>query len=173
MIRRPPRSTLFPYTTLFRSRSPRRRWRRRSLAAAGQQATRTPAAAARRARRQAASSDRHASGRPAWPGTLFAAGRVGLDQACAELGVDHAHHALVVVWRDRAELAAGAPARRRRALGVDVAQFEHGADIRAAVVEIEVERQPLALARFALEQQPDAARAEISERGTDFDPRAE
>src|SRR2546427_13119975 len=25
MIRRPPRSTLFPYTTLFRSRSPRRR----------------------------------------------------------------------------------------------------------------------------------------------------
>src|SRR2546427_8106043 len=29
MIRRPPRSTLFPYTTLFRSRSLRRRWRRR------------------------------------------------------------------------------------------------------------------------------------------------
>src|SRR3712207_6992964 len=29
MIRRPPRSTLFPYTTLFRSRSrPRDRWRR-------------------------------------------------------------------------------------------------------------------------------------------------
>src|SRR5258708_10155818 len=28
MIRRPPRSTLFPYTTLFRSR---RKWRRRSL----------------------------------------------------------------------------------------------------------------------------------------------
>src|SRR6266536_3560164 len=26
MIRRPPRSTLFPYTTLFRSRSPPRRW---------------------------------------------------------------------------------------------------------------------------------------------------
>src|SRR3712207_7230656 len=25
MIRRPPRSTLFPYTTLFRSRTPRRR----------------------------------------------------------------------------------------------------------------------------------------------------
>src|SRR5438034_3626300 len=36
MIRRPPRSTLFPYTTLFRSFSPRRRtpkrWRRRSPA---------------------------------------------------------------------------------------------------------------------------------------------
>src|SRR2546426_3158076 len=27
MIRRPPRSTLFPYTTLFRSRSGRHRWR--------------------------------------------------------------------------------------------------------------------------------------------------
>src|SRR2546430_7892666 len=27
MIRRPPRSTLFPYTTLFRSRSARPRWR--------------------------------------------------------------------------------------------------------------------------------------------------
>src|SRR5688572_32498012 len=27
MIRRPPRSTLFPYTTLFRSRQPRRRRR--------------------------------------------------------------------------------------------------------------------------------------------------
>src|SRR2546430_3305751 len=28
MIRRPPRSTLFPYTTLFRSLRQRRRWRR-------------------------------------------------------------------------------------------------------------------------------------------------
>src|SRR3712207_7368069 len=28
MIRRPPRSTLFPYTTLFRSRPRRRRWSR-------------------------------------------------------------------------------------------------------------------------------------------------
>src|SRR5438034_7844494 len=28
MIRRPPRSTLFPYTTLFRSRSRRPAWRR-------------------------------------------------------------------------------------------------------------------------------------------------
>src|SRR2546426_8089847 len=32
MIRRPPRSTLFPYTTLFRSQ--RRRWRRRVPASA-------------------------------------------------------------------------------------------------------------------------------------------
>src|SRR5204863_2736263 len=32
MIRRPPRSTLFPYTTLFRSRHARRRPRRRSRA---------------------------------------------------------------------------------------------------------------------------------------------
>src|SRR3712207_7016654 len=28
MIRRPPRSTLFPYTTLFRSRTERGRWKR-------------------------------------------------------------------------------------------------------------------------------------------------
>src|SRR5215203_666538 len=33
MIRRPPRSTLFPYTTLFRSRSRRRRSRPRDEAA--------------------------------------------------------------------------------------------------------------------------------------------
>src|SRR5258708_24200786 len=46
MIRRPPRSTLFPYTTLFRSRAPRARpLRRRSRArvppgrAAGRSAT--------------------------------------------------------------------------------------------------------------------------------------
>src|SRR3712207_8081393 len=32
MIRRPPRSTLFPYTTLFRSSRPRRRSRRGLLA---------------------------------------------------------------------------------------------------------------------------------------------
>src|SRR2546427_9552553 len=32
MIRRPPRSTLFPYTTLFRSRRERRRLRTRSAA---------------------------------------------------------------------------------------------------------------------------------------------
>src|SRR3712207_8058629 len=34
MIRRPPRSTLFPYTTLFRSWSQRRRDRRRAVPAA-------------------------------------------------------------------------------------------------------------------------------------------
>src|SRR5262245_64941358 len=34
MIRRPPRSTLFPYTTLFRSSSPRRRSRPRTCPAA-------------------------------------------------------------------------------------------------------------------------------------------
>src|SRR5215510_16186205 len=31
MIRRPPRSTLFPYTTLFRSARGRARWRRRAM----------------------------------------------------------------------------------------------------------------------------------------------
>src|SRR3712207_8959840 len=35
MIRRPPRSTLFPYTTLFRSRRPRRGDRRRQRPRAG------------------------------------------------------------------------------------------------------------------------------------------
>src|SRR2546425_5203981 len=35
MIRRPPRSTLFPYTTLFRSRQPRRRRRRPALGRPG------------------------------------------------------------------------------------------------------------------------------------------
>src|SRR3712207_8802412 len=34
MIRRPPRSTLFPYTTLFRSRAPLRPGQRRHLLAA-------------------------------------------------------------------------------------------------------------------------------------------
>src|SRR2546429_5656105 len=35
MIRRPPRSTLFPYTTLFRSRTQRRRGRRHALLGGG------------------------------------------------------------------------------------------------------------------------------------------
>src|SRR2546430_13168112 len=40
MIRRPPRSTLFPYTTLFRSRAPTRRGRRRRVLAARARARR-------------------------------------------------------------------------------------------------------------------------------------
>src|SRR5476649_374607 len=36
MIRRPPRSTLFPYTTLFRSRVPAEQDRRAGVAAGGQ-----------------------------------------------------------------------------------------------------------------------------------------
>src|SRR5215510_15815654 len=45
MIRRPPRSTLFPYTTLFRSRSPGTRWaarwpRRRPYATPDRKSTR-------------------------------------------------------------------------------------------------------------------------------------
>src|SRR2546426_4985959 len=51
MIRRPPRSTLFPYTTLFRSHHPEARSPRRGRA----RPARVPAAAARGARR-----DRHA-----------------------------------------------------------------------------------------------------------------
>src|SRR3712207_9280964 len=49
MIRRPPRSTLFPYTTLFRSRRGRRVGARRRPAA-----RRVPRGAARRARGGAA-----------------------------------------------------------------------------------------------------------------------
>src|SRR2546426_3533565 len=52
MIRRPPRSTLFPYTTLFRSglgeRRPRRRRVRRRLAVAGRHRRRRRSAAADR-----------------------------------------------------------------------------------------------------------------------------
>src|SRR5438034_2329639 len=40
MIRRPPRSTLFPYTTLFRSVSARRPWRSRWRASPGRPALR-------------------------------------------------------------------------------------------------------------------------------------
>src|SRR2546429_6678885 len=39
MIRRPPRSTLFPYTTLFRSRLPPRAQRRTLVAAAAEEVT--------------------------------------------------------------------------------------------------------------------------------------
>src|SRR3712207_8572020 len=56
MIRRPPRSTLFPYTTLFRSpgrrrtrsRTPRRAVRSPRLATSAAARPRTPRAAARR-----------------------------------------------------------------------------------------------------------------------------
>src|SRR5690349_22295387 len=60
MIRRPPRSTLFPYTTLFRSpadpRAPRRRARARARPAAWARPTR-PGGAGRPARR----SEEHTS----------------------------------------------------------------------------------------------------------------
>src|SRR5256885_11892962 len=42
MIRRPPRSTLFPYTTLFRSRIPKDLWRRNRVV---HQRVKRPAAA--------------------------------------------------------------------------------------------------------------------------------
>src|SRR2546430_9159581 len=53
MIRRPPRSTLFPYTTLFRSPAPRLQGRCAGLGAARERR------AARRAQLQAAPSARH------------------------------------------------------------------------------------------------------------------
>src|SRR5947208_9960613 len=48
MIRRPPRSTLFPYTTLFRSARPLRRPARRTAAARRQNWRRDPPPAAPR-----------------------------------------------------------------------------------------------------------------------------
>src|SRR3712207_8728528 len=66
MIRRPPRSTLFPYTTLFRSRRPRRRRAAggpRVVAAAGpgrHRAARGPQRAAE-GRRRDARSEEHTS----------------------------------------------------------------------------------------------------------------
>src|SRR5260221_7885990 len=61
MIRRPPRSTLFPYTTLFRSRRPQ--WCRRIFADAdGMAPRRRPQDdAARRAGRRDARSEEHTS----------------------------------------------------------------------------------------------------------------
>src|SRR5256884_6939324 len=58
MIRRPPRSTLFPYTTLFRSAADRfRRRHRRAL----RQPLRTAVADPRRARARGARSEEHTS----------------------------------------------------------------------------------------------------------------
>src|SRR5437867_7504852 len=58
MIRRPPRSTLFPYTTLFRSRAGRRR-RDRGLERVARTARALPGA--RRARCRRARSEEHTS----------------------------------------------------------------------------------------------------------------
>src|SRR5437763_11070276 len=65
MIRRPPRSTLFPYTTLFRSRQgiSRRRRRPRPAEPALPAADPTQAEPRRRAAEQGASSARPAHGR--------------------------------------------------------------------------------------------------------------
>src|SRR3712207_7379908 len=62
MIRRPPRSTLFPYTTLFRSRhrSPRRRLAAHLLQLLRHQGRRGPGARPRRA-----AADGAGAGRPA------------------------------------------------------------------------------------------------------------
>src|SRR6266508_5193396 len=56
MIRRPPRSTLFPYTTLFRSRGARRA----RLSSAGHQPGRSPGPSARR-RHPTPRSEEHTS----------------------------------------------------------------------------------------------------------------
>src|SRR5256885_7678163 len=53
MIRRPPRSTLFPYTTLFRSRKVWKRARRAQKDGSGARKERKGAPARRRAKRRA------------------------------------------------------------------------------------------------------------------------
>src|SRR3712207_8463331 len=69
MIRRPPRSTLFPYTTLFRSRGGDRRWRRRMERAGKRYAARGCSAAWNqprtigRSRQPAHAADQAAAGR--------------------------------------------------------------------------------------------------------------
>src|SRR5256885_11878370 len=64
MIRRPPRSTLFPYTTLFRSPQPRRRSRtgvQRRRADRGGNERHLGPAAGRRPPRRSARSEEHTS----------------------------------------------------------------------------------------------------------------
>src|SRR5689334_23423378 len=79
MIRRPPRSTLFPYTTLFRSVPPRPGVRVR-----GERGRRAGAAAGRGARRDAAAGKRAtARGRPP------ARGDGGVDRKSTRLNSSH------------------------------------------------------------------------------------
>src|SRR5258708_18215587 len=65
MIRRPPRSTLFPYTTLFRSTFPTRSWRecraRRERPASKRECRRSPPIAAIPVLKQAFRSEEHTS----------------------------------------------------------------------------------------------------------------
>src|SRR3712207_7986891 len=69
MIRRPPRSTLFPYTTLFRSRPRTTSWRGRWSTRRSRRTTCSPACGVRwwsddgvrAARRRAARSEEHTS----------------------------------------------------------------------------------------------------------------
>src|SRR3712207_9267222 len=97
MIRRPPRSTLFPYTTLFRSRQPlvpvRRTWvlsgdRR---ADAGDAKRRRLAAAQSRACEAGADASNepgaHANGDP----RIYAGGRGRLDRKSTRLNSSHAN----------------------------------------------------------------------------------
>src|SRR3712207_7467334 len=73
MIRRPPRSTLFPYTTLFRSPPPRARRRR------------CPPRASRRCRRPGPRAPRTGRAPPAPPGTGPAARPTRSEEHTSEL----------------------------------------------------------------------------------------
>src|SRR3712207_8907393 len=65
MIRRPPRSTLFPYTTLFRSSAKRGAWALEVLAPAEKIAMSSPAGSAVAASSTGISSPPHGRGLPA------------------------------------------------------------------------------------------------------------
>src|SRR3712207_7701647 len=64
MIRRPPRSTLFPYTTLFRSLLPAREPAATGILPHGERPPRTPRRSTRRGARRAGSRARAAAGVP-------------------------------------------------------------------------------------------------------------
>src|SRR6266496_6675977 len=70
MIRRPPRSTLFPYTTLFRSPLPRRQPLRRDLGARSCQDRAGPGAEARGSAPGGARAERRGAERGLAPGAL-------------------------------------------------------------------------------------------------------
>src|SRR5256885_6239630 len=76
MIRRPPKSTLFPYTTLFRSPEARRRFGPRTC---GTSAETTPAETRRRA------ASLHAAGRKASPDQSRARRRSRSEEHTSEL----------------------------------------------------------------------------------------
>src|SRR3712207_9383730 len=88
MIRRPPRSSLFPYTTLFRSGPQRRPGRGRDQAGAVEEGVRRGAGGGRRGARPRAAGGRHAQGGTVTGAAVALTGRRGR----ATLGVRSEEH---------------------------------------------------------------------------------